>query len=85
MNNRTFHREFVAHVKTLETYGGVGVVGVVPTFLTAKIKELAADGLIINPANPTDIERALAVSSVRDEFPAALMLSGANRKRFGAL
>ncbi len=35
VDNHTFHREFVAHVETLETYGGVGVVGVVPTFLTA--------------------------------------------------
>ena len=64
VDNHTFHKEFVAHVETLETYGGVGVVGVVPTFLTEKIKELAADGLIADPANPTDIERALTVSSV---------------------
>ena len=64
VDNHTFHREFVAHVETLETYGGVGVVGVVPTFLTKRIKELAADGLIADPANPTDIARALAVSSV---------------------
>ena len=75
MDNHTFHREFVAHVETLETYSGVGVVSVVPTFLTARIKELAADGLIANPANPTDAKCALAVSSVWDEFLAALMLS----------
>jgi hypothetical protein len=61
VDNHTFHREFVAHVKTLETYDGIGVVGFVPTFLTAKIKELTADGLIANPANPTDVEPALAV------------------------
>ena len=85
VDNHTFHRELVAHVKTLETYGGVGVVGVVPTFLIAKIKELAADGLTANPANPTDAKRALAVSSVRDKFLAALMLSGANREHVGAL
>ncbi len=85
VDNHIFHREFVAHVETLETYGGVGVVGVVPSFLTAKIKELAADGLIANPANPTDVECALAMSYVRDELLTALMLSGANRERFGAL
>jgi len=85
VDNHTFHGEFVAHVETLETYGGVGVVGVVPTFLTEKIKQLAADGLIADPDNPTDSERALAVSSFRDGFLAALMLSGANRDRFGAL
>jgi hypothetical protein len=37
--NHTYHHEFLAHVETLETNGGVGVVGVVPTFLAAKIKE----------------------------------------------
>ena len=52
MDNHTFHREFAAHVEILETYGGVGVVGVVPTFLTEKIKQLAADGLIADPDNP---------------------------------
>jgi hypothetical protein len=85
VDNHTFHREFVAHIETLETYGGVGVVGVFPLFLTAQIEELAADGLIANPANPTDAEHALAVSSVWDEFLAALMLSGANQEHFGAL
>ena len=85
VDNHNFHREFVAHVETLETYGGVGVVGVVPTFLTARIKELATNGLIANPANPTDAKRALAVSSVWDEFLAALMLKGGNREHFGAL
>jgi hypothetical protein len=85
VDNHTFHREFVAHVETLKTYGGIGVVGVVPTFLTAKIKELATDSLIAIPANPSDAKRALAMSSVRGEFLAALMPSGANRKRFGGL
>ena len=75
----------MAHVETLETYGGIGVVGVVPTFLTTKIKNLADAGNIADASNPTVVEQALAVSSVRDEFLAALMLSGANRERFGAL
>ncbi len=56
-----------------------------PIFLTMKIKKLAADSLIANPANPLDVERALAMSSVRDEFLAALMLSGAHLEHFGGL
>jgi hypothetical protein len=85
VDNHTYHRKFLAHVDTLKTYGGMGVVGVVPTFLSAKIKELAIAGKIINAAHPTDQERALTVSAVRDEYLAALMLSGANRDRFGEL
>ena len=57
----------------------------VPTFLTARIKELADSGVIVDATKPTDIERALRVSSVRDEFLAALMLNGAHCERFGAL
>ena len=37
INNHTYHREFLAHVETIETYGGLGSVGVIPTFLKAKI------------------------------------------------
>ena len=85
VDNHTYHREFIAHVETLETYGGIGVVRVVPTFLTARIKELADSGVIVDATKPTDIERALRVSSVRDEFLAALMLNGAHCERFGAL
>ncbi len=85
VNNHTYHWEFLAHVKTLETYGGIGVVGVVPTFLSAKIKELADSGAIANAMNPTDAERAIAIAAVRDKYLAALMLSGAHRERFGEL
>ena len=85
VDNHTYHQEFMAHVETLETYGGIGVVGVVPTFFTTKIKDLADAGDIADASNPTDAEQALAVSSVRGEFLAALMLSSANREHFGAL
>ncbi len=63
----------------------MGVVGVVPTFLSAKIKELANAGQIINTVCPTDQEHALAVLAIQDEYLAALMLSGANRDRFDEL
>ena len=38
-----------------------------------------------DPAKPTDTELAAAHKDVHDEFLAALMLSGANRDRYGAL
>ncbi len=85
MDNHTYHREFLAHVETLETYGGVGVVGVVPTFLLEKINELAAARQIADAMNPTNAERALAVFAACDEYLAALMLSRAHCKRFGDL
>ena len=85
VDNHTYHREFLAFVETIETYGGVGAVGVIPIFLDEKIKTLALDGLIKDPTNPTDEERSLAVSAVKEEYLGALMLSGSNRDRFNAL
>jgi hypothetical protein len=85
VDNHTYHREFLAHVETLKTYRGLGVVGVVPIFLDAKIKELAATGSIVNAAAPTDAKRALAISTVREEYLTALMLSGAHRDCFSDL
>ncbi len=64
VDNHTYHCKFLAHVETLETYGGMGVVGVVPTFLSAKIKELANAGQIIDAARPMDQECTLAVWAV---------------------
>jgi hypothetical protein len=53
--------------------------------LTKKIKELHAKGLIVDASSTTDDQRALAVGTVREEYLAALMLSGANRDRFSLL
>ncbi len=61
------------------------MVGVVPTFLSAKIKELADSGTIANAMNPTDAERAIAIAAVQDEYLVALMLTGAHRECFGEL
>ncbi len=85
IDNHTYHREFMSFVKTIETYGGLGAVSMIPTFLEDKIKELHAQGLITDAANPTNDERALAVGAVREKYLAALMLSGANRDKFSLL
>ncbi len=75
INNYTYHCEFFAHVKTIETYGGIGAVGVVPSFLATKMKELADAGTITDADNPTDVECAIAVAAIREKYLAALMLS----------
>jgi hypothetical protein len=81
-NNHTYHQEFLAHIKTIETYGGIRAVGVVSTFLATKIKELADAGRITDADNPTDAEHAIAITAVCEECLAALMLSGAHRECF---
>ena len=42
-------------------YGGVGAIGIIPTFLTLKIKEQPAAGLIQDASNPTDAERLATI------------------------
>jgi hypothetical protein len=85
VDNHTYHREFLSFVETIETYGGLGAVGVIPVFLQEKIVDLHRQGLIADATAPTDDERALAVGAVREEYLAALMISGANREKFSAL
>ena len=74
-DNHTNFQEFSAHVETLETYGGIGVIGITPTFLTAKLKELAAASKVSSATAPTDAERMAAIKMVCDEFLGCLMLS----------
>ena len=40
MDNSSYHREFVAHVETIETYGGTGAIGIMPTFVAQKLHEM---------------------------------------------
>ena len=85
MDNTTYHRKFLCHVETIKTYGGLGAVGVIPSFLEAKIRALADEGKIGDPYHPTDAERKVAINLVRDEYLGALMLSESNQKRFSPL
>jgi hypothetical protein len=84
-DNHKYFQEFSAHVETLETYGGISAIGITPTFLIAKLKELAAAGVISSATAPTDAEPMATIKLVRDEFLGCLMLSGANRDRYAAL
>jgi hypothetical protein len=56
-----------------------------PTFVAQKLQAMHAAGTCANVASPTKNELAAAHLSVREEFLAALLLSGANRDRYGAL
>ena len=85
MDNSTYHREFVAHVETMETYGGAGIIGITPTFVAQKLQEMQHDGTCLDTNTPTKDELASEHKFVCDEFLATLMLSGANRDRYGAL
>jgi hypothetical protein len=74
-DNHKYYQEFCAHVETLETYGGIGAVGVTPTFLATKRKDLAIEKIIQDANYPTDAERLIAIKQCRDEFLGCLMLS----------
>jgi hypothetical protein len=50
----TYHRKFLAHTKTIKTYGGLGAVGVVPKFLKAMLKDMERNGFIKNAENSSD-------------------------------
>jgi hypothetical protein len=62
------HHKFMSYVETINTYGGVGAVGVISMFLDEKIREFATAGQIIVPLNPTDAEHAMAVNLVCEEY-----------------
>ena len=52
-DNHSYYGEFMTHVETVKTYGGTGAIGVVPTFLAAKIQEMAVAGEITDTSNRT--------------------------------
>ena len=85
VSNTDYHREFMAHVETIETYGGVGAIGIVPAFVTQELIKIKTEGSCLDPKVPTDDKLATAKATVRDEFLAGLMLSGANYNRYNVL
>jgi hypothetical protein len=85
LENHQYYQEFCAQFETIETYGGVGAIGIISTFLTLKIKEQAAAGLVQDVSNPTDAEHLATIKLCRDEFLGTLMVSGADKEKFGAL
>ena len=82
---QNYHREFLAHVETINVYGGKGTLGVIPLFVGAKLASLAAMGIITNVLTPTPEELSTAQELVLEEYLVALMLSGANYQLFELL
>jgi hypothetical protein len=76
VDNHTYHHEFLSHIETIKTYGGLGAVGVIPTFLNAVLKDIERNGVISNAKNPSDAKQAQAIKAIHDEYLGALMLSG---------
>ncbi len=85
VSNTDYHREFMAHVETIETYGGVGAIRIVPAFVTQELIKMKTEGSCLDPKVPTDDKLATAKATVRDKFLAGLMLSGANYNRYNIL
>ncbi len=77
VNNSTYHQEFMAHIETIETYGGLGAVGIIPIFLAQKYKDMHTAGTIQDPDAPSNDERVKAIKAVREEFLGGLMISSA--------
>ena len=85
MDNASYHKEFMAHVETIETYGGMGAIAITPTLVKQKLIDLTSESKCTDPNNPSSAELAMAHKLVCEEFLAALMLDGAHRERYGAL
>ncbi len=66
MDNSSYHREFVAHVETIKTYGGTGAIGITPTFVAQKLHEMHAARDYHDVARPTPDELAIAHKCVRE-------------------
>ncbi len=56
MDNSTYHREFVALIDTIETYGGSGAIGITPTFVSQTLQEMHQDGKCADPKKPSSLE-----------------------------
>ena len=67
-------------MKTIETYCGVGPMGIARAFLTKKMKEQAATGLVQDATNPTNGEHLAAIKLCCDKFLGTLMLNGTNEE-----
>ena len=85
MDNSTYHREFITHIETIEAYDGMGMIAIVPTVVTQKLRDMQDDNKCVDPNNPSKDELAEAHKIVCDEFLAALILSRANRERYRVL
>jgi len=81
--NSDYHEDFLAMVEVIEQYGGAGSLTHFPNMLKTEVT--AAKNANGNTGKATEEEVATAKKIVKEKFLAALMLSGANRERYGEL
>ena len=85
-SNDEYFKDFTSLVETLETYGGNGALGYLPTMIASELQLLCDQTSPPTPiTSATDAMKTTAAETVRSKFLAALMLSGADRNRFGGL
>ena len=78
IDNQMYHWEFMAHVETIETYGGANTLGFVPSLVHADLKRMETMGTIVSAKSATNAEKSVARATIQDEYLMAMLLSGAN-------
>ena len=81
--NSDYHEDFLAMVEVIEEYGEAGSLTHFPNMLKTEVT--AAKNANGNMGKATEEEVVTAKKIVKEKFLAALMLSGANRERYGEL
>ena len=84
MSNDDYYHHFKSMVRVITQFAGDGAIGHLPTLRQSELEAICKDnGTSVSSA--TSSEKKQADSRARDKFCAALMLSGANVKKFKAL
>jgi hypothetical protein len=78
--NVDYHKDFMVMVEVIEEYKGAGSLMFFPNMIK---KELESKKIDMDKASASEMRDAKKI--VRDKFLAALMLSGANREKYGEL
>ncbi len=78
--NADYHEDFMVMVEVIEEYGGDGSLMYFPNMIK---KELESKEIDMDKASASEMRDAKKI--VRNKFLAALMLSGANREKYGKL
>ena len=68
MDNSTYHRKFMAHVDTIKTYGGMGAIGITPTFVAQKLSEMFTAGTCTDSADTSTDELGMPTKLSRMSF-----------------
>ncbi len=74
-NNQMYHCKFMAHIKTIETYGGASTLDFVPSLVQAKLKCMETAGIIASAKSATDAKKSLVRTTICDEYLAVMLLS----------